>query len=41
MDMLGLMMQLGVFPPPRTWFRCRLTTTAANPAIEFQGAIDA
>jgi hypothetical protein len=41
MDMLGLMMQLGVFPPPGTWFRCHLTTTAANPAIAFQGAIDA
>lgn len=41
MDMLGLMMQLGVFPTPRTWIMCRLTTTAANPAIEFQGAIDA
>ena len=41
MDMLGLMMQLGVFLPPRTWFRCRQTTTAANPAIALQGAIHA
>ncbi|MCU1342006.1 MAG: hypothetical protein JWN92_1429 [Candidatus Acidoferrum typicum] len=41
MDMLGLMMQLGVFPPQGTWCRCRLTTTAANPAIAVQGAIDA
>ena len=34
MDMLGLMMQLGVFPPPR--FQCRLTVTAANPTIAFR-----
>ena len=41
MDMLGLMMQPGVFPPPKSRFQCRLTITAANPANAFQGAIDA
>jgi hypothetical protein len=36
MNMPGLMMQLSVFPPPRARFQCRLTVTAANPAIAFQ-----